>query len=250
MMENIFSEKFFLSAAEVNAEGEMSIPLLTSRIIDVATAHANSLGIGNPSMQSLGCGWVLSRLAVEMTRYPQVNETYCISTWVEAWNRHFSTRNFAITDAAGNPLGYATSIWMVINYVTHENAGLTHLHLAPDMVNDTKVPIARPGRHVVGQPTETPREYAFKYCDLDFYRHVNTVRYVQLLINSFSLEEMDANMVRRLDLAFIREGRYGETVRVLTHRDGNHIELSLRNAEDEDLLLGAGVDLCPRNTNA
>lgn len=246
-MENIFEERFFLSAGEVNAEGEMSIPLLTSRIIDVATAHANSLGIGNPSMQSLGCGWVLSRLAIEMTRYPKVNETYSISTWVEGWNRHFSTRNFAIRDAAGNALGYASSVWMVLNYVTRENAGLSHLHLAPDMICGEKVPIAKPRRHAVTAPTEPPREYTFKYCDLDFYRHVNTVRYVQLLINSFSLEEMDNNMVRRLDLAFMREGRYGETVKVLTQRDGNQIELALSDAAEGETLLGAGVELAPRD---
>lgn len=55
-----FSRSFFLSAGEVNAEGEMSLPLLVSKIIDIATAHANSLGIGNPSMAAMNRGWVLS----------------------------------------------------------------------------------------------------------------------------------------------------------------------------------------------
>ena len=64
-----FKQTFFLSAGETNAEQEISLPLLTSKIIDIATAHANSLGIGNPAMEARGCGWVLSRIAIEMGRY-------------------------------------------------------------------------------------------------------------------------------------------------------------------------------------
>lgn len=55
-MSSVFSQSFFLSAGEANAEQEISLALLTSKIIDIATAHANSLGIGNPSMEALGCG--------------------------------------------------------------------------------------------------------------------------------------------------------------------------------------------------
>ena len=60
------------------------------------------LGIGNPAMAHLGAGWVLSRLTIEMTRYPKCNTSYVLKTWVENWNRHFSTRDFSVEDEAGN----------------------------------------------------------------------------------------------------------------------------------------------------
>ena len=50
---NKLSQTFFLSANDTNAQAEMSLPVLTSKIIDIATAHAKSLGIGNPAMESL-----------------------------------------------------------------------------------------------------------------------------------------------------------------------------------------------------
>ena len=124
MPDKVYSQAFFLSAGEVNAEAELSLPLLTAKIIDIATAHANSLGIGNPSMEERGAGWVLSRLTIEMTRYPRVNENYTLSTWVESWNRHFSVRCFCISDPEGKPMGYARSIWMVMNTRTRDNEGL------------------------------------------------------------------------------------------------------------------------------
>lgn len=224
-----FKQNFFLSAGETNAEQELSLPLLTSKIIDIATAHANSLGIGNPSMQSLGCGWVLSRIAIEMFRYPSVNQFYSLTTWVESWNRHFSVRNFMISDQNGEPIGYASSVWMVLNMNTRENYGLSHLSIPADIISDHPCPIAKFGRHPnilvdsevdvlprgVVKATIPPVEYTFNYCDIDFYRHVNTVRYVSLLLNTFTLEEMDQTQIERLEMAFMHESHYGERVTLL-----------------------------------
>lgn len=257
----LFTQTFFLSAGETNAEQEISLPLLTSKIIDIATAHANSLGIGNPAMEALGCGWVLSRIAIEMERYPKVNETYSLTTWIESWNRHFSVRNFRVTDGNGTPVGYATSVWMVLNTMTRENAGLSHLSLAPDMIDGSPCPIARPGKHPVIVPSDhegeisrgTMRatapavEYRFAYCDLDFYRHVNTVRYVSMLLNQFTLGEMDATQVSRLELAFMREGRYGESVMLLRADNSDQTAFAIEDASDGTGLVGALVSRRPRS---
>lgn len=225
------SRKFFLSAGEVNAEGRMALPLLTAKIIDIATEHANSLGIGNPDMKSLGFGWVLSRIAIEIHHYPRVNEEYTLSTWIESWNRHFSVRNFMISDAEGNPCGYASSVWMVLNWKTRENAGTSHLNLDPEMISGETIPIAKMGKH---RPIVMPGEeihngalvanapskiYTFGYSDLDFYRHVNTVRYVSMLLNCFTLEEMDTTEIERIEMWFMRESRYGETVRLMRRQE-------------------------------
>lgn len=210
-MEKEYTESFFLSAGETNAEQEMSLPLLVAKLIDIATAHANSLGIGNPYMTSDKNGWVLARLTVEMTSYPAVNSNYSITTWVESWNRHFSERDFCIADEEGNHLGYARSVWMVLNSETRANAGLDGLNFNPEMISRRECPILRQAKHVKIE-TEPTADYRFQYCDLDSYRHVNTVRYVVLLLNQFPLEVYDKNFVSRLELSFLHEAHYGESV--------------------------------------
>lgn len=244
-----YSETYFLSAGEVNAEGEMSLPLLTAKIIDIATAHANSLGIGNPDMASLGLGWVLSRLTIELTALPRANETYTLTTWIEDWNRHFSLRCFCLTDAVGNTLGYARSIWMVMNTSSRENAGLAHLSLPEAMISDRACPIARQAKHLPIFPehsgTDLPakslrataptRYHTFTYCDLDFYRHVNTVRYVALLLNQFTLAEHDKARVSRIELNFLHEAQYGTEVSILKSQSDSEpmlYNLALKPAAD------------------
>ncbi len=262
-MKPVYSEKYFISAGEANAEQELAMPVLVTKTIDIATAHANSLGIGNPDMADMHAGWVLSRLTIDVFRYPKVNETYGIETWVESWNRHYSQRAFRFTDANGETLGYARSIWMVFDTVTHQNVGLTHLHLPDDMIPCLKCPIDRQRSHipilqVAADGQELPKNalpasadpafHTFRYCDLDSYRHVNTVRYVDTLLNQFPLERYDGFMLRRLELSFLHEGAYGMTVKILRHDfpDRPSSALSICNAADGSMILFSRFTFRPR----
>ena len=257
--ETLYSQDFFVSANESNPEGELAVNILVSDIIVIATAHANSLGIGNPSMEHLNAGWVLSRLTVEMDHYPKVNQHYRISTWVEAWNRHFSTRDFEILDEEGNAIGYARSVWMVLNTITHENFGLSHLSLPADMVSDKICPISRQEKHLDIHREDIRKEihsgitanlptydYTFKYNDIDFYRHVNTVRYITLLLNSYTLSDFDRAFISRLELSFLHEGNFGETVEIRRFAEGPTTSFSLFSPAKEKPVLFARVSLTER----
>lgn len=214
-IESTIKRTYYLSAAECNAQQEMSLPMLAQKLIDVATEHANILGIGNPDMPNPDMGWVLSRLTIEMTSYPQENTDYTITTWVEDWNRHFSRRAFSISDADGNLLGYARSIWMVLNTSDRSNAGLSGLNFNPEWISDIECPIPMQEKHIRIEPDGNEPVYTFKYCDIDFYRHVNTVRYIDLLLNQFDMQTYDENIVNRLELSFLHEASYGMEIRVM-----------------------------------
>ncbi len=219
-MKKEYSATYKVSAADGNAEGELSLVVLASNIIAVATAHANALGIGNAAMHGKA-GWVLSRLTIEMTRYPEVEEEYNIITWVESWNKHFSERCFEITDGAGNTLGYSRSIWMMMNRTTHENAGLDTLEFSTQLISDRLCPIERQKRH---RPMVNPviRHYTFRYSDIDYYRHVNTLRYIQLLLNGYPLDTYEHNRVGRFEIAFMHESYFGEEAEIHTQQCDEH----------------------------
>lgn len=215
-----FSKKYFLIPGETNAQQEMSLGLLTSRIIEIATEHANHLNIGYANMDSRNLGWVLSRLTIEMKHYPRVNEYYNIITWVESWNRHFSERNFEIQNEKGETIGFARTVWMVINTKTHENAGTDPLIFDADLISERECPIERQSK-LRPVECEVPIEYKFKYTDIDFYRHVNTVRHIELLLNQFDIDDFDRYFIRRFEIAFMQEGIYGQTVQIRhTMKDG------------------------------
>lgn len=205
--------EYLLKPSVSNAEQELPMTLLVEQIIEIATDHANILGIGFLSMEGKDMGWVLSRLSVEMKRWPRVGERYTITTWIETWNRHFSERCFSVEDLDGNVLGYVRTVWMIIDLKSHKSYGTAGLEVAPEYVGNRECPILRQQRHKHFEP-QVVHEYTFKYTDLDFYRHVNTVRYISLLLNQFSLEEFDNNHLYRFEIAFMHEAHYGETAHI------------------------------------
>lgn len=260
-METEFSRSFLVSANEANPEGELGVHILVSNLIEVATRAALELGIGNPTMAHLHAGWVLSRLTVEMTSYPKVNTRYSVLTWVESWNRHFSVRDFEIMDENGTTVGYARSVWMVLNTETHENFGLSHLIFPDGAISERPCPISSQKKHVeicrhdISDAPATAlianteeREYTFRYNDIDFYRHVNTVRYVSLLLNSYTLEEFDRSFLQRLELSFLHEGNFGETVEIRRFNHNNNLSsFSLFSKRKELPILFARIRLQERD---
>lgn len=248
-MQPIYSSTIFISAGDVNAEGEFGLPQITSSLIDIATKHANSLGIGNPEMADKNAGWVLSRLTIEMISYPLANDECVIETWVEAWNRHFSERSFRLSSPEGKVYGYARSIWMVMTTDSHENYGLSHLSLPPECLETGMMnPIARQSRHqAVIEGTEPDTVCSFGYCDIDFYRHVNTVSYVRLLLNRFTLEEMDENRVERLELSFLHEGKYSKPVLLIRNKGAEGMNtFLLKDYESEKPIMYGRVKIIRR----
>lgn len=256
-MEPYIEKQYFLSASDTNAEGSVSFSYLTRNIIDIATEHANSLGIGNPSMVEMNAGWILSRITIELFEVPRVNSEYKIKTWIEDFNRHFSTRSFKIYSEDGHTYGFCRTIWLVIDAETHKNLGLSHFNLPEEMILGEKAPIKLQEKHfpifkelTSDAPAKSiqadyaPFEYTFKYCDLDFYRHVNTVRYVELLLNQFSLKEHDETEVKRIELSFLHEACYGmktELLRSDSNKDRLLSSFQLTNCENNNALLFARI---------
>jgi len=210
----VFSKTYYLAAGECNPQGELPLTLLMTRIIEVATLHANSWGVGYARLIQENQVWVLSRVTIEMMAYPRVNENYRLTTWIEDYNRHFSQRNMRIDDAEGNPLGYVRTIWMVIDMNTRASVDISQLAYIRENVSDLQCPIEPMSRL---HPIQDGRaiNYTFGYMDCDFNRHVNTVRYLSHLMNLFDMERYDHNFISRMEISFVKETRYGETAQFI-----------------------------------
>lgn len=214
-MLKLHAHTFHLTAAQCNAQRELSPAMLTQLIIECATEHADILGCGFQRLQADGMAWVLSRLAFEMKRYPGIFEKFTISTWIENFNRHFSQRNFDIvaTDT-GETLGYARSIWVAIDLKTRRPANLENISAIAETVTDRPCPIAPPAKLRQLENPAHRREYRFRISDIDFNRHVNSARYVELMLNSLTLDDFDRNILGRFDIDYKLEAHFGDTATV------------------------------------
>ena len=209
--------------------GNLSWGHLGNLLLQCASAHTGAHGFGYGQMIARSHVWVLSRLVVEMEAMPRTGESFALSTWVDKVYHQFTDRHFSVTRPDGTAYGHATSIWALIDTESRQPADLVHL---PDggftsaLVPDKPSPIAGLGRIRLKSPALVATHKA-AFTDLDINGHVNSIRYIEYLLDHFPAEEMRRQTVRRVEMAYCTETYCGETVDIYHETDnktpGRHL---------------------------
>lgn len=205
--------QFVAEPFHVDFTGKLTMSVLGNHLLNCAGFHAADRGFGIASLNESHYTWVLSRLAIELEDMPRQYEDFSIQTWVENVYRLFTDRNFAILNKDGKVIGYARSVWAMISLQTRKPADLLTLHggSITDYICEHDCPIAKPGRIKVTE--ETPlAEYQTKYSDIDINGHVNSIKYIEHILDLFPMEWFRDRQIKRFEMAYVAESYYGDTL--------------------------------------
>lgn len=243
-----FSVTNFQAAGMCNGQGEMPLASLIDQLIQTATGHANRSGFGYACLIEKGCSWVLSRVSARIESLPVINSSYILETWVEDVGRLMTRRNFEMRDAdSGRVMMQAVTYWCAINLETRRPVDLQATFPALlDVVN------TRPGGFTPGpkpRPVKAPTDpvdiYRFRVSDIDLNRHVNSCRYVDLIVDHWDMDFYDANRVASLDLVFSHEARFSQQSRLLVASDGLKSSVELTDEAGAPFCM-ASLEFVPR----
>ena len=214
MNENkIGTYQFVAEPFHVDFTGRLTLGVLGNHLLNCAGFHAAERGFGMATVNEENYTWVLSRLAIEMEEMPVQYESFSIDTWVEDVYRLFTNRNYAIRDKDGRPIGYARSVWAMINMHTRKPIDLLSVNGGSirDFICDASCPIDTPSRIKVDTGEETASLRA-KYSDIDVNGHMNSIRYIEHILDLFPLDMYRTQRVRRFEMAYVAESYYDNTL--------------------------------------
>lgn len=214
MKDKVGTYTFVAEPFHVDFTGKLFMGVLGNHLLNSAGFHATERGFGIAEMNESNYTWVLSRLAVEMMDMPSEYETFSVDTWIENVYRLFTDRNFTIYGKDGKIYGYARSVWAMINLDTRKPADLLALHgqeLIDYIETDKICPIEKPGRIKVTQqmPLRTIEVY---YNDIDINGHVNSIKYIEHILDLFPKQWFAEKKVARFEMAYVAESYYGDTL--------------------------------------
>lgn len=185
---------------------------LSNLVLGVAGIDAQRKGFGTDVLNRDNFSWVLLRMAIEYDSRPEQYSEITITTWVSDYARMMSTRNFTLQDSEGREIGRVVTQWCMIDLSTRRPVDLTTPAVAATYghyVVDCPSPCEAPRRLGAIEP-QTSRNHRVVYSDIDFNGHVNTLRYIDMMLDCLPLEEFRGERSMRLDLNFQHECRYGE----------------------------------------
>ena len=229
---------FVVEPFHADFTGKLTMCVLGNHLLNCAGFHAADRGFGIAALNEDHYTWVLSRMAVEMFEMPSAYSKFSVETWVENVYKLFTDRDFAILDEQGKPVGYARSVWAMISMETRKPADLLSLHGGniTDYVCDKACPIAKPGRVKV-ENALPEAEVQTRYSDIDINGHVNSIKYIEHILDLFPLSMYKDKMLKRFEVAYVAESYFGDVLRLYKEQVGeNEYDVMIKKNDGETVV--------------
>lgn len=224
---------------DVDFSGHLTLAMLGNHLLNCAGFHADARGFGITRINEDECTWVLSRVALEFDELPMEYQHFTVCTWIENVMRMFSARNFEIKNQLGKTIGHARTIWAMINLQTRKPMDLLSIdngHMV-DWINEGKdCPIEGPTRIKVTSKEPTGH-YSVKFCDIDINGHMNSMRYIEHILNLFSLSHFKTHRIRRFEIAYIAECLFGDSIAFFMDDNGEGTyQIEIRKEDNNEIV--------------
>ncbi|MBM4308781.1 MAG: hypothetical protein FJ123_18805 [Deltaproteobacteria bacterium] len=215
-IKSTWEDHYLVSFYEVDAKNRVFLPSLWKYMQETAWNHAHHIGIGYSDLARNDYFWVLSRLAIEMKEYPGWGDKIQVRTWLLGNSRLFALRDFSVVKEDGRVIGGGKSAWVVLDLKNRKpqriEPFLQGLNYRPDQhgvkTNLDKLPA----------PSAPSEEMSFtvRYGDLDMHQHVNNARYIEWVLDSYSLEMNQTHQITTFEINFLAESSCDDELSVQT----------------------------------
>ncbi|GHV17070.1 acyl-ACP thioesterase [Bacteroidia bacterium] len=222
MMEKTGKYEFTIDAYLTDFRGKATLPMIGGFMLQVATKHAEERGFGYSTMTSLQRAWVLSRMAIEIFEYPKNDTEMVIKTWVASVNKLFTERYFAFEDENGKVIGYAKSLWASIDLKTRKPTNVLETGNLSDYVAEVGNPIKGLTKiPALKENYEHASDFIVKYSDVDINKHLNSMKYIEHIVDVFDIDMFREKEIRRIEINYISEGHYGTKLDILKQEEAD-----------------------------
>lgn len=215
-MNKIGTYEFTAEPFHCDFSGRMFLGHLGNQMLNAADFHSTDRGFGMKYLMTINRSWVLSRLAIEMEEMPTQYERFTIETWVESAMKFFTSRNFCVSDGKGRIYGYGRSIWAMIDTETRQPVNLMEIHdgdIANYVTKELDCPIDKSSRVRITDTATLVAEVKASYDDIDINCHVNSIKYIEHVLDLFNLDWYRQHFLQRFEIAYVAEAHEGEMLR-------------------------------------
>ncbi len=214
--DRIWTDTYTVNWYDADALNRAGMVPVCKYLQESAWNHANSLGFGYRTANTVNQVWVIVRLLVKMERYPAWGEQITVRTWPRGMEGLLALRDFEILDMNGIRIGAAASQWFIIDAETRKPQ--------PSLIIRDIIPLATGVAATDEQPEKIhihdamPFHHSIKprFCDIDMYQHVNNTRYVEWCLNLFPEEQLRNRHLSMMLIEFLAESHIGDEIHLFS----------------------------------
>lgn len=200
-MQNYLERSALLLPSQCDFSGKMKIDSLFDICQDMASEHAELLGIGFSSLTPRHMFWLTAKTRMHIYRRPDMLEKLDLLTWPEKAERIRCNRDYRLC-VGDEVIAEGKTQWAVLETDTGK------LHMVDDVYPKELItreetvfeePFARISEKFEGEPFAT---YTVGSNDIDLGGHMNNVAYIRAALSCFTTKEREAMDIADLEIHF------------------------------------------------
>ncbi len=198
---------------------------------ELATCHAEELGLDKAAWETSRAFWVLSRLKYHINRPLMQHEVIRAVTWPRMIRGALWYRDFRFF-VGEEEVGYAVTGWAIIDVDHHRLVRPTALGLnVPDQIDGITEQLSQ----IRCKDLEPAFERTVRYSDIDVNHHLNNVKAIDILTDAIGLEENPDWYVTEMTVNYKAETECGTLLTLLRKQEEDGITLQAKAGEEEKL---------------
>ena len=199
---NYFEKELYIDPSLADADGLLSRYETFNIFMNVADAHAGSMGVAWRDISPRDLFWLTVKTKIVFEERPKLGDTVTLATWVEEPTRLRGDRNYEMRQG-DRVLVRGRTEWAVLNTKI--------MKLVPiDDVYPEGLDYSRPSACPEGftrirdrfDASDRYAEYTVRSTDIDVGHHMNNAKFVQALLGTFSNEELREMRPKSFDVLF------------------------------------------------
>lgn len=204
-----------ISSNETDMNSRLRLGVLVNYLLQSAIVSADKLGFGLSGIKQQELFWVLSRLTVDIQKPFIWYDKIEIETWPKTLEKILYIRDFFVKDDEGNLIVKATSAWFALDFNTKrpkkiEESESMFFNRLKERNAIEKTPEKIP-------PVECGDKFDIKtvYFDIDLNGHVNSTRYIDWMMDTFSVDFLKINYPKQLTMNYLMETMLGDSIQII-----------------------------------
>ena len=202
-----YSTKITLYNSYFDINERLTSKSILSIFQDIASIHAEEIGVGYEAMSENNLYWVLSRVKFDIIKMPLINQTVIVETWPHVKGRVDFDRDIRISSETGEVLIIGTSKWCVIDAVSRMLQRTENINYVGEYYEEVNYEDKFNKIIIPNDEKEEKFIYSVMFSDLDHNKHMNNTNYATITSNA-----INNKMFNHFEINFINECKLGDEI--------------------------------------
>lgn len=198
----MYYKNIVISSSEVDASYRLKLSSLFKLTQDISVEEVEHLGLGKICREK-GYLWIITRLELQINRLPNYLEEVTLKTYPGKNRSYIYPRHYLFVDKNGEVLVKMIALWFIIDATSRKPIVLDEKTF-PLYNESVENELGYPKR-IVSTQAEVLEERKVRSTDIDLNQHMNNTRYIDMVFDLFSNEELKKKNFRRVIVNYSSE---------------------------------------------